>query len=125
VGTAQEEAGRGGHGQEGGGAGGSERRAVYVLHPKDNVGTALRDLAPGEVVRAERHGAAAQIEVRHPIPFGHKLALEPISRGEPVLKYGEAIGLASEDIAPGEHVHVHNVESQRGRGDLAPRPDGA
>jgi altronate dehydratase small subunit len=112
VGTTQEE------------AGGDERRVVYVLHPQDNVGTALRDLAPGEVVRAERHGTATAIEVRHPIPFGHKLALEPIARGEPVLKYGEVIGLASQDIAPGEHVHTHNVESQRGRGDLAPRPDG-
>jgi altronate dehydratase small subunit len=112
-------------GEPGGEPGGDERRVVYVLHPRDNVGTALRDLAPGEVVQAERHERATAVEVRQPILFGHKLALEPIARGEPVLKYGEAIGLASQDIAPGEHVHTHNVESQRGRGDLAPRPDGA
>jgi altronate dehydratase small subunit len=34
-----------------------------------------------------------------------------------VIKYGETIGLATSDISPGEHVHVHNVEGQRGRGD--------
>ena len=53
------------------------------------------------------------------IPFGHKVALTDIPRGTPVLKYGEQIGLATHDIARGQHVHVHNIESTRGRGDLA------
>ena len=105
------------------------RRLIHLLHPKDNVATALVDLAPGTVVeRADAPAspgsdgpaaAPATIEVRSAIPFGHKLALAPIGRGQPVIKYGEVIGLASTDIAPGEHVHVHNVDSQRGRGDLA------
>jgi altronate dehydratase small subunit len=85
------------------------------------VATALSDLAPDTEVENPLPGAAAtpRLTVRSPIPFGHKLALVPISRGQPVIKYGEVIGLATQDIAPGEHVHVHNVESQRGRGDLA------
>ncbi len=89
---------------------------IHLLHPDDNVATALSPLEPGTIVEAPD---GRRVEVRSAIPFGHKLALVPIARGAPVVKYGEVIGLASADIAPGEHVHVHNVESQRGRGDLA------
>jgi altronate dehydratase small subunit len=105
------------------------KRLIHLLHPSDNVATALVDLAPGTIVEREETpetpgsggpaAAPATIEVRSAIPFGHKVALAPIGRGRPVIKYGEMIGLASADIAPGEHVHVHNVDSQRGRGDLA------
>ena len=120
-------AGAAGGAEGGGGATAGERRSVYVLNPQDNVATALRDLVPGERVWALRDpagGAAGrvEVEVKQPIGFGHKLALVPIARGEAVLKYGEAIGLAGQDIGPGEHVHTHNVESQRGRGDLATSP---
>lgn len=41
------------------------------------------------------------------------VAIEPIAKGEPVVKYGEHIGLAANDIKIGEHVHRHNVESHR------------
>jgi altronate dehydratase small subunit len=92
------------------------RKLIHHLHPRDNVATALVELAPGTIVEGPDGG---RIEIRSGIPFGHKIALAAIRAGEPVVKYGEVIGLASADIAPGEHVHVHNVESQRGRGDLA------
>jgi altronate dehydratase small subunit len=106
----------------------SGRRLVNVLHSRDNVATALVELAPGTRIDlptgpVERGGAAPGdvpfVEAQSTIPFGHKIALQRISRGQPVIKYGEVIGLATDAIAPGEHVHVHNVESQRGRGDLA------
>lgn len=84
------------------------------MSPTDNVATALRDLTPGEVV--ELDGAAVTVQSR--VPFGHKVALRDISPNEPVLKYGEEMGLAAGAIKAGEHVHTHNVESQRGRGDL-------
>ena len=84
------------------------------MSPADNVATALRDLAAGEVVELDD----ARVTVSSRIPFGHKVALRSIAPQEPVLKYGEAIGLAAGAIAAGEHVHTHNVESQRGRGDL-------
>src|SRR5205814_6659074 len=100
------------------------RRLIHVLHAKDNVATALADLAPGSEVESEvpggaqgesqGGGAVQRIAVRAPIAFGHKIALVPIARGEPVVKYGEVIGLATQDIRPGDHVHVHNVESPRG-----------
>ena len=106
------------------------RRFVHVLHAADNVATALVDLEPGielevELTSSSTTGGrlpARRITVKSAIPFGHKVALAPIAAGQPVIKYGEVIGLTTAEIAPGEHVHIHNVESQRGRGDLA-RPD--
>jgi altronate dehydratase small subunit len=120
-GSGSQRAGRAPPAEHGAGAGGTARRVVHVLHPQDNVATALVDLSQGTAVSVTRGDARLTVEVRAAIPFGHKLAIVPIASGEPVLKYGEAIGLASADIAVGEHVHVHNVDSQRGRGDLAPR----
>ena len=43
------------------------------------------------------------------IPAGHKVAIKTIAKGAPIIKFGYAIGLASEEIALGEHVHIHNV----------------
>lgn len=102
------------------------RRLAHMLHPKDNVATTLVPLEPGMAVTVEpplKPGqpldiAPVTVEVQTAIPFGHKVALRAIAAGQPVTKYGETIGLATDTIAPGEHVHVHNVESQRGRGDL-------
>jgi altronate dehydratase small subunit len=59
------------------------------------------------------------IAVSQEIPLGHKFALWAIAKGDEILKYGTIIGRATRDISPGEHVHVQNVESMRGRGDLA------
>lgn len=73
------------------------------LHPADNVVIALRDLAPGE------GGEYVAGGVTQPVPRGHKLATRPISRGEHVIRYGQIIGGAKEDIAAGAHVHVHNL----------------
>lgn len=43
------------------------------------------------------------------VPAGHKVALAPIAEGAAIVKYGQTIGFAREPIAPGEHVHTHNV----------------
>ena len=45
------------------------------------------------------------------------MAVSPIAAGATVYKYGQPIGIASRDISPGQHVHVQNLESDRGRGD--------
>lgn len=87
---------------------------AIVVDPQDSVATALADLAAGETVILE----TGTIELRTPVAFGHKLALARIETGEPVIKYGEVIGRATQAIAPGEHVHAHNLEGLRGRGDL-------
>ncbi len=98
------------------------RQSVLVLHPNDNVATALVDLEAGQTVTAQRAAGAVTVRAQEPVAFGHKLALAPLAAGAPVYKYGEVIGVAAADIPAGAHVHVHNVESQRGRGDLAPAP---
>jgi len=94
-----------------------ERKAI-VLNSKDNVATALADLAQGDTVDLEVDKKPVSVKVVNPIQFGHKFSLVDISSGSPILKYGEVIGEATQDIKTGEHVHVHNVASTRGRGDV-------
>ena len=89
--------------------------AALRLKDDDDVAVALRALEPGVAIRFPD---AAVIPLG-PIPGGHKIALRAIARGNPIHKYGQVIGRASAPIAAGEHVHVHNVEGTRGRGDLA------
>ena len=88
------------------------RMDIIVLHDADNVGTALRGLAPGNTAAvAGADGPLSPLALRAEIPFGHKAALRAIARGELVVKHGHPIGRATADIAAGEHVHVHNVIS--------------
>ena len=95
-----------------------ERKAI-VLNGKDNVATALADLAAGETVALEVDKKPVSVKLVNPIQFGHKFSLMDIKSGAVITKYGEVIGEATKDIATGEHVHVHNVASTRGRGDVA------
>jgi len=90
-------------------------KAAIVISARDNVATALDALEAGRVLQVE----TAKVTVAEPIPRGHKIALRAIRTGEEVIKYGSAIGTATADIAPGAHVHTHNVASDRGRGDRA------
>jgi len=89
-------------------------KAALVISARDNVATALQALRPGQ--RIDANGST--VIVAEPIARGHKIALQPIAIGDPVIKYGSAIGTASAHIAAGAHVHTHNVASGRGRGDL-------
>lgn len=90
------------------------------VHDEDNVATIFaKAVAAGmEVAVRDTHGTSEQVTVRAAIPYGHKIALRDIAVGEAFIKYGEAIGIATCAIAKGDHVHVHNLDSQRGRGDL-------
>lgn len=92
---------------------------LQVVEPEDNVATALRDLTAGETVTVAVGDGEVAVEVAEDVEFGHKIAITDILEGETVTKYGKSIGNATADIGPGEWVHVHNVESNYGRGDLA------
>jgi len=94
-------------------------KKAIVLDTKDNVATLLTDVDKNDVVQARTGEEVREIRVQEKIQFGHKFAMKIIRKGEHVIKYGEVIGQASQDIDEGRHVHVHNVESLRGRGDLA------
>lgn len=73
------------------------------LHAEDNVVIAMQRIAAGEPIP----GVAAR--PTESIPSGHKMATTAIAAGQPVLKYGQVIGAATQDIAPGAHVHLHNL----------------
>jgi altronate hydrolase/galactarate dehydratase len=80
----------------------SERNTIR-LHPNDNVLIAIRDLLTGEAV----DGLDAPLTKG--IPRGHKIAAAAIPAGGNVYRYGQIIGQAKAGIAPGEHVHAHNL----------------
>ncbi len=95
-------------------------KKVFVVEKEDTVGTAV-----GEPIKAgERVGTSGRITdvtvvANADIPYGHKIALRDIKQGEQVIKYALSMGTATQDIKAGDLVHVHNVESNRGRGDIA------
>ncbi|MFO0926514.1 MAG: altronate dehydratase family protein [Gemmataceae bacterium] len=85
------------------------------LRPQDNIAVAARSMPAGTTVA---HGGAT-ITLSGRVGLGHKVALVPIAKGQPVLKYGQVIGFASENIAPGDPVHVHNVSAEAFERDYA------
>jgi altronate hydrolase len=94
------------------------------LAPADNVAIATRHLPAGGSFTLD--GQTITLSGR--VGLGHKIALRPIKKGEAIHKYGQIIGFASENIAPGDHVHVHNVAADEFERDYAfcrdcpPRP---
>ncbi|BDR52418.1 altronate hydrolase [Bombiscardovia nodaiensis] len=86
-------------------------RDTIVLNPKDMVAVAAHPLHPGESVQVEGH---EPITVLEDVPRGHKVALQDIAEGEDVVKYGYAIGHATQPILAGQHVHNHNIATNLG-----------
>ncbi len=94
-------------------------RAI-VLNRADNVATLIDAGRAGESCMLQGE-AGGEVKLRQDVPFGHKLCIRGTSAGAEVLKYGQAIGKASRALEVGEHVHAHNIESARGRGDQIKR----
>lgn len=90
------------------------------VNDKDNVATIFaNDVKAGMTVNVrDKKGNSVSETLLSDIPYGHKVAVAPIKKGQPIIKYGEEIGIATADIAVGDYVHVHNLDSQRARGDL-------
>lgn len=76
---------------------------ILTLHDSDNIALALPRIESGEAL------APSGVVAKETVPSGHKIALKPIGAGQKVIKYGRVIGVATQDIQAGEHVHVHNV----------------
>ena len=100
-----------------------DRLEVALLHPQDDVATALVDVPAGARLRVAAAVRVCEVQTREPIALGHKLALRALAAGEAVRKYGHVIGRATREILPGDLVHVHNLASDP-RGD-APPPSSA
>ena len=97
-------------------------KKVFVVDQGDNVGTTVGEpLKAGETVGTEGRITDKSVVAKVDIPYGHKIALVDIPKGAQVMKYGLSIGTATMDIKAGDLVHLHNVESNRGRGDKAAR----
>ncbi|BBO29840.1 altronate hydrolase [Alteromonas sp. I4] len=78
---------------------------LIKVHPNDNVAVATMPLSAGE------HIASPALDLLDDIPAGHKVALQPISAGQAIVKYGFTIGIAQADIAQGQHIHSHNLKT--------------
>lgn len=97
-------------------------KIALKVNNDDNVATIFDELKAGETVTViDKSGSKEDIVVKCDIPYGHKIAIKKINKGDHIIKYGECIGAASEDIEKSDYVHIHNLESLRGRGDLERR----
>lgn len=92
-------------------------KQAVVINSSDNVATAVANLPAGSKVSFFLGQKNEELTLKDPIPLGHKFALEDLVQGQEIIKYGESIGSTLSPIAKGSHVHVHNMQSNRGRGD--------
>jgi altronate dehydratase len=83
---------------------------AVLIHPSDSVVTLTAPARKGDSVCCP---GAKPVVAAQDVPIYHKIALIDIAKGEAVYKYGEKIGVASADIHTGDHVHTHNLESER------------
>ena len=95
----------------------SEPLSRYAVHlrPTDNIAVAARPIPAGTMLTHD----GGTVRVTSIIKMGHKFALEPISEGDEVRKFGQVIGFASKPVQLGEHVHVQNVRVERFERDYA------
>ena len=78
--------------------------SLLRLDPNDTVAVAREALSVGQSYDG--------VTVAEAVPRGHKVAVSDIKAGDPVLKYAQIIGIASQDIAAGSHVHTQNLAFQ-------------
>ena len=78
------------------------------IHPEDNVVVCLQEMKKGDSIVLSD---GRNVDVTEDVPAGHKLAIKNIANGENVVKYGYAIGHATEDIAVGRWVHTHDTKT--------------
>ena len=76
---------------------------LIILNKNDNVAVTPFVISPQ--TKIESQGIVSV----DPIPYGHKICLKPINKGEPVIKYDQIIRFATKSIKPGEHVHFYNL----------------
>ncbi len=93
---------------------------ALIIHRDDNVANLIGAGRKGQPVECTVEGTPQEqvITLADDIPANHKFSRCDIRAGQLIIKYGLCIGKASCDIRQGEYVHVHNIESNRGRGDL-------
>ncbi|MGO9646267.1 MAG: UxaA family hydrolase [Candidatus Bathyarchaeia archaeon] len=86
------------------------------MNEKDNVATTLRPLVQGQKALVKTISGELIVELQEAVPPNHKFAIHDVTSGEHILKFGEIIGIAAEDIHRGKHVHTQNLRSLHGKG---------
>lgn len=88
----------------------------YIVHgAEDTVGVMAVDVQAGQTLTGWKMDGdkTLRAKAQQDIPLGHKIALTDIRKGDQVIKYDEAIGVASKDIKKGQHVHTQNLKTAR------------
>jgi (2R)-sulfolactate sulfo-lyase subunit alpha len=80
---------------------------VILLHPNDNILVCVAHIYTGDVIDID--GRA--VSLGHDIEVGHKLARRAMKAGDKIYRYGAPIGSMTQAVAIGEHVHMHNMQS--------------
>ena len=88
---------------------------ILIHESVDDVGVAVMDLKAGDEIGAATLDGApvGSLKIVEDIPLGHKVAMRDLPEGKEIVEYGRAIGRATQSIRTGEHVHVHNIRTQR------------
>jgi len=81
--------------------------SVVCINKNDTVAVALKDLTKGKSIVV----CGQSIKLKNDIERGHKINLNRMAEGSSVIKYGYPIGQAKKALLPGQHVHVHNMET--------------
>ena len=87
---------------------------AMIIDALDNVGVVIEPVKKGDTISyIDMDKKTITVQAVEDIQIYHKFALQDISKDSPIVKYGQHIGAAANDIKAGEHVHVHNVKNVR------------
>ena len=84
---------------------------AIILKPNDNVGTSIKHLKRNTEIILKLEKQLINFVIKENIKLCHKFSLSKIRRGDKIIKYGEIIGVAIDDIQSGNLVHIHNIQS--------------
>lgn len=85
----------------------NRKEKFIIMNQDDNCATALEEIPMNIEIEFREN----LIRINQKIPIGHKFALFDIKKGKLIKKYGEIIGIATEDIQIGDWIHIHNIKS--------------
>ena len=84
---------------------------AIILKPNDNVGTSIKHLKRNTEIILKLEKQLINFVIKENIKLCHKFSLSKIRKGDKIIKYGEIIGVAIDDIQSGNLVHIHNIQS--------------
>jgi len=87
-----------------------EKIKFVHINEKDNSVISLFELKEGDFIVLPD---GKEVKIFENVPPSHKIATYALKAGDPIIKYGEEIGIAACDIPQGGWIHAHNIsESQ-------------